>query len=187
MLNGRYYNNKLEVPVITIQKAKRGGNLGWFTLDPIWSDKNDENKKYEINISAEHLKDDVVEIVATLHHEMVHYLNKINDIKDCNGQVHNKKFLSAAESVGLVVEKSKKYGFGHTTCSDNLKYFIENEVKPNAECFMYFRNIILKDKEQKEKTQFTYQCPNCEEKIKAKAGKHIICGECNCDYEMEGE
>ena len=137
---------------------------------------------------AEYLNKTIHEIVCTLQHEMVHYANKIAEIKDCNGQIHNKKFKTLAESVGLIVEKSKKYGYGHTQCSETFTKFINNVIKPNAECFSYFRNVPLKDKETKEpkeKTQFTYICPKCEEKVKAKADKNIICGDCDCSFEIQ--
>lgn len=189
ILNTTYFKNNLPIPMITIQKAKSSGNLGWFTLDPLWEDQQNEEKKYEINICAEYLNRELHEIVCTLQHEMIHYANKIADIRDCNGQVHNKKFKSLAESVGLVVEKSKKYGYGHTVCSEDFKDFIDNEIKPNAECFMCFRNIILVSKESKlkEKKIFNYTCQMCGEKVKAKRDKKILCIECSCQFEMEEE
>lgn len=185
ILNKEYFSNKLPYPMITIQRTKRSGNLGWFTLDKIWERKNADDKRYEINICAEYLNGEVYDIVDTLQHEMVHYANKIAEIKDCNGQIHNKKFKSLAEQVGLIVEKSKKYGYGHTRCSDEFKKFIDEVIKPNVECFSYFRNLIIKEKKSTEKKIFTYVCPQCNEKVKAKAEKHIICGECGCDFEMQ--
>jgi DNA-directed RNA polymerase subunit RPC12/RpoP len=185
ILNKEYYSEKLTYPMITIQKTKRSGNLGWFTLDRVWEKKDTEDKRFEINICAEYLGRDMYDVVDTLQHEMVHYANKISDVKDCNGQVHNKKFKTLAESVGLIVEKSKKYGYGHTTCSDQFKKFIDESIQPNIECFAYFRNVPPKENTPKEKTQFTYICPNCEEKIKAKADKHIICGDCQVEFIMK--
>ena len=40
ILNKNYYSDKLTYPMITIQKSKKGGNLGWFTLDKVWKTKN---------------------------------------------------------------------------------------------------------------------------------------------------
>ena len=182
ILNKKYFNGSLEIPIITIQKAKSSGNLGWFTLEKIWTDKNNEDEKYEINISAEHLRDEINSIVGTLLHEMVHYRNKTNDIKDCNGQIHNKKFASLAESVDLVVEKTKKFGFGLTSCSDRLDKFIEDEVKPDESCFQYFRSIILKPKDETEKKTCTYICPECEEKVRGNKGIQIHCVTCDCEF-----
>lgn len=186
ILNTTYYDGKLPTPMITIQKTKRSGNLGWFTVDQVWENKKDQDTRYEINLCAEYLNREPHEIITTLHHEIVHYYNQINNINDCNGQIHNKKFKTLAESVGMIVEKSNKYGFGHTTCSQELKDFIYETIQPNANCFSYFRNVPPKEeKEKKEKTTFTYICPNCEESIKAKLDKNIICGECNVEFELK--
>jgi ribosomal protein S27AE len=107
------------------------------------------------------------------------------EVKDCNGQIHNKKFKSLAESVGLIVEKSKKYGFGHTACSEQLKSIISNEIKPDSSSFKYFRYDFSSGVTKKEKTIFTYQCPQCGEKIRAKKDKNILCGKCNCGFEIK--
>jgi len=186
ILNENYFSGKLSYPMLTIQKTKRSGNLGWFTLDKVWNNKNVDDKRYEINICAEYLTRELHEIVCTLHHEMVHYANKVAEIKDCNGQVHNKKFKVLAESVGLIVEKSKKFGYGHTYCSDEFKSFIDENIKPNPECFSYFRNVPEKEvKPPKEKKTFKYICPGCKLDVKAKAEKNIVCGDCGCELEME--
>ena len=185
ILNNRYFSDKLDPPMITLQKAKRRGNLGWFTLGRVWTDKEAEKPRYEINISAEHLGDDLNDVIGTLLHEMVHYSNKVAEIKDCNGQVHNRKFRDLAESVDLIIEKTKKYGFGCTTCSDPLKTYISETIKPDSNCFKYFRCEKAIQGEKKEKTIFTYECPQCGEKVRAKRDKRIICGECECEFEMK--
>jgi len=192
ILNEKYYSNKLAYPVITIQKAKRSGNLAWFTLDRVWINKNEEDKekdsKFEVNICADYLNRDIHEIIGSFHHELVHYANKIAEIRDCNGQIHNKKFKNLAEGVGLIVTKSKKYGFGHTECSPELIEFINEIIKPNEKAFEYFRSIpqkIAKPSKERKKSQFIYICPQCEEKIKAKADKNIICEDCGCKFEQQ--
>jgi hypothetical protein len=186
ILNKNYYENKLPYPMITIQKTKRSGNLGWFTLDKVWKNQITEDRRYEINICAEYLNGEIYQIVDTLQHETVHYANKMSDIKDCNGQVHNKKFRNLAEQVGLIVEKSKKYGYGHTSCSDEFKVFIDEEIKPDMKAFEYFRNVPPKEKKvASEKKTFKYICPVCNAEVKAKKDKNIVCGECECQFEME--
>ncbi len=182
LLNDKYYSSKLETPVITIQKSSRGMG-GWFTVDKVWSDKDETVSKYEINICAEQLKNEVEKIVEILLHEMTHYSNKVNDIKDCSGVKHNKKFKEAAEAVELIVEQPDKYGFGHTSCSDALINYIKTTIKPDANAFKYFRTVP-ETKEKKEKASFTYECPSCGEKVHAKRDKKIICGECKCDFVM---
>lgn len=141
ILNEKYYDNKLPDPVITIQKT-RPNNLGHFTLGKVWQPIDKESisdAKYEININPLNLNRSVEQIVGTLHHEMVHYDNKLKEVKDCSGQVHNRKFKESAERVGLICEKSKSYGWGFTTLCDDLNTFIQQIIKPDEKCFEYFR------------------------------------------------
>lgn len=183
ILNRKYYDGKLPEPVLTIQKG-RSNNLGWFILNKVWKNKSDEQSaKYEINITAGNLNRNIVDIVGTLHHEMVHYMNKISEIKDCSGQRHNKKFKDMAERVGLICEKSNTYGWGFTECSDDLKTFILDVVNPNTEVFDYFRqeNGLKSPKKPVRKNLFKYVCPKCNMKVKAEEDKNIVCGDCSIE------
>ena len=185
ILNERFYENKLPEPVLTIQK-QRANNLGHFTLSQVWKNENTEDTKYEININPVNLNRPVEEIVGTLRHEMVHFANKISDIRDCNGQVHNKKFKELAENVGLICEKSKSYGYGFTALSDKLKEYITEEIKPNESVFEYFREgEPPKENKPREKKIFKYVCPSCNMVVKAKKDNNIYCGDCGIMLEME--
>lgn len=199
ILNRDKFDDKLPEPIITIQKTK-GKTLGHFTLEKVWKNKNDnlesdlenedkeENSFYEINIDPRWFNSRTAEqIVETLLHEMCHYMNKILDIKDCNGNIHNKKFKSMAESVGLIVEKADSVGFGFTELSDELIEYIELEVKPNEKAFEYFRctTIEIKPKKRRKKSTFKYTCPDCGQTVKAKADASIKCGDCDTVMEIE--
>lgn len=191
ILNRDKFDGSLPEPVITIQKT-RGTTLGHFTLSKVWKDKNDEgseeNAYYEINVDPRWFNSRTpAEVAETLLHEMCHYHNKFNDIKDCSGNVHNKKFKSLAESVGLVVEKGKSVGYGYTSLSDALKFYMENAVKPREEAFEYFRSapISLDGGRTRKKAQFKYTCPNCGQKVKAKKDIAVKCGDCDVLMEME--
>jgi predicted SprT family Zn-dependent metalloprotease len=187
ILNKEYYDSKLPDPVITIQKT-RPNNLGHFTLDKVWKEKNDtdndELAKYEININPLNLNRTAQEIITTVHHEMVHYANRYIDVKDCNGQIHNKKFKAMAESVGLICEKGK-YGWGTTYPDDSLIKFINETIRPNEDVFRYFRSYVVKEKKTREKKTFKYICPGCELVAKAERDKKIKCGTCEIDLVME--
>ena len=74
---------------------------------------------------------DIECVVATLLHEMVHYYNYVNGIQDCSrgNTYHNKRFKAAAEQRGLCVEHSDKYGWSHTSPSDELLQFcLDNDL-----------------------------------------------------------
>lgn len=189
VLNEDYFNSELEQPIITIQKGS-SNNYGSFTLNKIWENKNTEEKKYQININPLKLNCPINDIIDTLQHEMIHYWNKIHDIRDCNNNVHNKKFKVKAEECGLEVEKSKQYGWGYTKPSQAFIEYIEDNIKPDESAFEYYMNLKVEEEEPKKprvKKTFKYICPSCGLEIKAKADTNILCGDCNESMEMEEE
>ena len=192
ILNNDKFNGELSEPVITIQKG-RGNTLGSFTLDRTWRDKNNEESEetsyYEINVDPRWFNSRTpAEVAETLLHEMVHYYNKANDIKDCSGNVHNKKFKNAAEKVGLIVEKGKGVGFGYTSMSEALKAYMDEVVKPNEVAFEYFRTAPMKLSGAggtRKKSVFKYTCPDCGAEVKGKRDMVIKCGLCDVAMKME--
>lgn len=191
ILNSNYFENKLDTPIITIQKTRQN-NLGHFSVHKIWENfknKKDDNSKNEINISANNLNRPVVEIVGTLLHEMVHYANTISDIQDCSGQIHNKKFKNTAEAVGFFVERDSRVGWGYTKVEKDSKLdkFIKEKVSPKEELFSFFRSVSEKEVTPKErnKRMFKYVCPDCGLEIKAKEGVSVRCNECDVVLEKE--
>lgn len=191
ILNKDKFDGKLPEPVITIQKTRMNA-YGWFTPDRTWRDKNnedsDETSYNEINIDPRWFNVRTpADIAETLLHEMCHYYNRVNGVKDCNGQVHNKKFKRVAEDVGLVVEKGKSVGFGYTSMSDELKTYMDEVVKPNEKAFEYFRSAPIKTAAggTKKKTLFKYTCPECGQEVKGKRDVTIKCGICDVVMDME--
>lgn len=186
ILNQHYWSNKLPTPVITIQKSPRGNLMGWMTIKPVWVNKETGEVKLELNTCPEFFNRDLYDLCDTIQHETVHCFHALAEITDCNGNIHNKKFKQKAEEVGLVVNQSKKYGWGLTTPSDDFKKFIDEYIKPNQECFKYYRELPPKKEkgEGKNKT-YRYVCPQCKEEVRAKSDEAIIkCGKCSCDFEL---
>ena len=108
---------------ITIQSTPRA--YGHFSLQSdTWVSKL--GATHEINIGAGTLARPIEDVAATLLHEMVHYYNYENGVKDCSrgNTYHNKRFKESAESHGLIVDYSQKYGWAHTSPSDKLLDFI---------------------------------------------------------------
>lgn len=196
ILNRDKFENVLPEPVITIQKGK-GLSMGYFTLDKVWKDKTDSEDNlaaeetdteafYEINIDPRYFYGrDAIAIVGTLLHEMVHYYNKHCGIKDCSGNVHNKKFKKAAENVGLIVIKGKSVGYGYTEVSGELKDYIMTKVNPDESVFEYFRAGSKPKSKRKKKSLYKFTCPNCGQVAKAKNGAIIKCGTCDVGMDME--
>lgn len=129
--------NKFELkqprPLITVQTKGRQNALGWFAQDR-WL--NEKKEISEITICAEDLNKDPVE---TLIHEMVHYSNACEKIDDCNNQqYHNKSFKIKAESYGLNVEKSGRYGWSATSIAEKLAVIL-NDIKIDYKIFELYR------------------------------------------------
>ena len=128
LLNETYFESALSRPTITIQSTPKA--YGHFSLrEDTWVSKL--GGTHEINIGAGTLSRDIECVVATLLHEMVHYYNYVNGIQDCSrgNTYHNKRFKAAAEQRGLCVEHSDKYGWSHTSPSDELLQFcLDNDL-----------------------------------------------------------
>lgn len=192
ILNRDKFNGELPEPVITIQKTRMNA-YGWFTPDRTWRDKNNEKSEetsyHEINIDPRWFNSRTSsEIAETLLHEMVHYYNNVNGIKDCSGQNHNKKFKSLAEKVGLIVEKGKGVGYGYTSMSEELRAYMDEVVKPDDKAFEYFRTAPMKlsgGGKTRKKNLFKYTCPECGAEVKGKRDMVIKCGLCDVEMKME--
>ena len=196
MLNEKYFNGELEKPVITILTDVTSGAYGWITVNKVWSSK--DNKWYrEINLCAEYLNRDIELVITTLLHEMCHLYNIQRGVQDTSraGTYHNTKFKEVAESRGLVVEKSEKYGYCITKPSKELIGLVKEKTR--AGCFKLermktYRNgtpkTTTKGADGKEKTtsrtkQSTrkYNCPACGLIVRASkdiSGK-LLCVDCN--------
>lgn len=93
LLNKEFYENSLPQVVIAIRsQGKRKGVNGWFTPDKTWTDGEEE--KHEIVITAETLNRPFMDIMRTLHHEMIHLFCQTNGLEDTSrqGKYHNKVF-----------------------------------------------------------------------------------------------
>lgn len=197
VFNEKYFEDKLPTPVITVQSTKKR-ILGWCTVKTVWQpaiekdmlvEEEEKKSKYEINICAQHLESPAYSIAETVLHEMTHLYNAVNDISDCtNAYYHNKKFKKAAEKIGLICDKDKKYGYGLTSLSPELKKYVEEEVKPDDKIFKYFRDKELTrsgGSTIRQKRIFKYKCPKCGLEAKGKTGIHVICKMCDKELEME--
>lgn len=188
LLNEEFFENALSRPTITIQSTPKA--YGHFSLKAdTWISKL--GGTHEINIGAGTIARPIEEVVTTLLHEMVHYFNYENGIQDCSrgGTYHNSKFKKAAESRGLIVSYSKKYGWAITSPSERiLDFVIENDLK----------DILINRNEQSgfvigggsgthngtdggtPKTSSTrkYICPCCKMSVRATRTVRIACIDC---------
>lgn len=188
-LNKHLFGNALPEPVITIQTNGRRKNvMAWCITEKVWRDKEQKEKKYEVNVCPEYLNYPILETADSIAHEMVHLYNKINNVNDIsrNGSYHNKKFKAMAESIGLTVERSNKVGWGLTKPGPQFIELIK-ELQINESAFYMARNTRLSGSEEegeesgegekKPVTNRKYVCP-CGTIVRATKKVKVICGEC---------
>ena len=187
-LNQIVFKGKLERPVITISPDQTSGAYGWCSANKIWNHGDEGEGYFEINLCAEYLNRPINDVISTLLHEMVHLFNlTITKVQDTsrNGYYHNTKFKQAAIDHGLDCEKTEKYGWSKTTLQDWVLNAMNNQTD---EGFSLHRNIFANPavgKTSKKSSSRKYVCPMCGAIVRATKEVHIICGDCNCEFELE--
>lgn len=191
LLNDDMFGGQLEQPIITVQSSAR--SYGHYSAHPIWT-VNGEEKRHEINIAAGTLDRDLEYTVGTLLHEMCHmYNDTVLNIQDCSrgGTYHNKHFKAMAESVGLIVTKSDKYGWAHTAPSDALiEWILDHDIEEirinrneptgirvvggNTAASGGLPPIGSNPNSHSRK----YLCPCCGNSVRATKQVNVICGDC---------
>ncbi len=188
LLNDEFFEGALSRPTITIQSTPRA--YGHFSLrKDTWVSKI--GATHEINIGAGTLARPIEDVVATLLHEMVHYFNYENGIQDCSrgNTYHNRKFKEAAESHGLCVEHSDRYGWSHTAPSEALLDFVIaydlSDILINRNEYSGFQmpgtgnhSGTLGTSAPKKSSSRKYICPCCGMSVRATKEVNIACLDC---------
>ena len=191
MLNNDFFNGQLEMPIITIQSTPRA--YGHYSVSPIWT-VNGEDKKHEINVGAGTLDRPIENVITTLLHEMCHYYNDtVLHVQDCSrgGTYHNREFKKTAESTGLIVTKSGRYGYAHTAPSDALiEWILENDIREilmNRNEGFSARGIggggadggVAPKPPRRPSSTRKYICPCCGKSVRATREVRILCMDCD--------
>ena len=190
LLNEDWFEGKLPMPIITVYPCSR--SYAHYTTANVWKTSN--GGKREINIASGTLNRTLDEIIASLMHEMVHmYNDMILNVQDCSrgGTYHNMRFAIEAEKHGLIVEKSDKYGYAHTSCAEDLLDWIilHNELREIEICRInpMLGAVGIGGKASNGGASATsgssshsrkYQCPCCRNSVRATKEVRVICGDC---------
>jgi hypothetical protein len=196
LLNAEFFENALSRPTITIQSTPKA--YGHFSLrEDTWISKL--GGTHEINIGAGTLSRPIEEVAATLLHEMVHYYNYEMGIQDCSrgNTYHNRRFKEAAETRGLIVTHSDKYGWSHTSPSDRLlEVILDNDLTDiliNRNEYTGFRitgtgthsgaGAALPPKKSSTRK---YICPCCGMSVRATRTVNVACMDCDMQLVLVG-
>lgn len=185
-VNERYFDNTLEMPVITIQTSV--GAYGHITVNKVWN--TDGVARYELNIGAETLNRPIENVVATMIHECSHLYALMNNIKDTsnNGIYHNKRFKEIAENMGcLQIDRHEKYGWTITTpTEETIDFCIEygfEDIKINRQGAYYTVGTATPTPTPKTTRKPTstrkYICPCCGNSFRATKTINVMCMDCN--------
>lgn len=180
-LNGIYFEDKLNKPVITVQSTPRA--YGHCSTKKIW--KSESESSYEINIGAEFINRPIESTAATLLHEMVHLYCLENNIADTcqKGRYHNGKFRNECEARDLAVEYDTANGYAYTSPTE---VFVEKLKEAGVNMSIKFARVAPTKKVKSERAvAHKYICPCCGQSFRTTALLNIKCG--NCDVTMECE
>ena len=159
--------------------------LGSFTPN-VWN--IDGVKTCEISISAEGLKRETMDVLATLIHELVHFSSHCHGIVDCSktGPHHNKKFAVEAERMGLIcTNEGGPGGWNVTSLGEDLRKAIENDFIPDESVFTLFRESI--PVQEKKRTLLNKYSCSCEKPINIRCAVALdaTCNICGEDFELQ--
>lgn len=196
LINEEYFEGQLEEITLTIQESTR--SYGHVSVSNTWFTTDNKAMK-ELNVSANYLTRDIVEVVTTLIHECSHIYNMEHDIKDTsNGFIyHNKRFKKTAEELGKIkIDRHEKYGW---TISSPTEETIDFCIRNGLENIMIGRQSEFSfatgftggtDKNTtpprttttKPSSTRKYICPCCGNSFRATKDINVICGDCNVKF-----
>ena len=169
------FKRQMPLPVITIQSKGRKNAIGWF-----WEDKWQSAAPRplpEINICPEYLDLDIEDIAEVLLHEMCHYANYLDGIRDCSSsQYHNQKFKRRCDLICLVCRKGKK-GWAYTELSAELREIV-GRLNLDPDVFKMYRTgpnyTLVEAKPERRLRRWTCQCKK-PKVIYASRGLNVTC------------
>lgn len=192
-LNAKYFEGKLEEPIITLQDTPRA--YGHVTCSKTWT--AGQKQKHELNIATRTLHRPIENVTATLLHEMVHIWNMQQGVQDCsrNNTYHNKHFRDEAIKRDLDIQKDERYGWTITQPTPALCDFIISQGWTDFE--MHNGSAWLAalgtapggkepggsesgegEKPKKPSSTRKYICPKCGCNCRATKALNLICGDC---------
>lgn len=204
IINDKFFSSEVPLPAITIQSSgNRKLAMGWCTTKEVWRDKQNKQKLYEINLSAEYIDISFEETMDTLMHEMVHLYNIVKGIQDVSrgGTYHNKNFLERAKKSGFEYpsdKPDKRYGYSNVKLKPSTIAILK-ELDIKKEVFSIgrksFETLSLMDEDEgikveskKKSGYYVWLCPGCNVKVRStKEEINIKCADCNMKFEIEVE
>lgn len=171
-LNQHFFCGELPPVIITVQSSPRV--YGHYTPWDAWREQ--EQGYREINLGAENLDRPIQNVASTLLHEMVHFHNDLNQIKDVSrgGTYHNKRFKEQAEAHGLTIDYDSRIGYSVTSPSPALIDFIEVQGWQGVNLARQGTLSVTGGKGGRVSSARKYQYPDCGCSVRATKAVLII-------------
>lgn len=177
------FKREMPQPVITIQTKGRRNAYAWF-----WADRwqNGAPRRIpEINLCAEYVGDGLMKLANSVLHEMVHYANWLEGVRDCSAsQYHNRHFKDRCESVGLVCEQhpQKRYGWASTRLSAELQALVASLGVDESRLYLSRITAGCVSRPGSKLKKWTCGCTNLRAAVEVAA----ICTRCNSPFRRSG-
>ncbi len=170
--------------VAQIASKEQKNCYGYFKPDAYTNKEGDT--VHQVTVCVETFGSGIDQTVETTAHELVHAANQLAGVNDCNNNTHNVNFKTLAEKFGLIVEKgTKSQGWAITSMSPELKQWVDDELKPDAEAFTLLATV----KEPKEKKPSKMKKWACEclppTIVRCATELHATCEECGQRFTKE--
>lgn len=180
-INSTFFESTLSKPVITIQRNKKEGVLGWFAPWEAWQTETETSP--EINISADYLDRKPLDLAETLLHKMIHQCAYERKIQDCSrsGTYHNKQFKQIAEAHGLTVTRTKSGGWNATALTEESALKL-SPILPSLAALKRVEGMKLPGKSSSTRK---YICPECGISVRATKQVAIMCMDCETPMQEE--
>lgn len=132
-INERWFNNELNIEECVWTVSSQPTSYGFFTpynSYKIFDKIQGEKEAVQISLGSETLNRPIENVVATMIHEMVHWYNFNNGIKDCSrgNRYHNKHFRNEAEKHGIKISYNDTIGWSITEPTEELIDWIIEEA-----------------------------------------------------------
>lgn len=193
LLNDRLFDGELPPVVVTVYP--KAGTYGHFTPWKSWRDAGDGRE--EINLAADAMDRPVIDIMATLVHEMCHLYCHIHGIAETSreGRYHNKRFADVGRAHGLRITRDRVNGWTVTRPGPAL------EALDAEGCFEAVRNDLARLSEScvsrtvgpaapfggapRKRKHLRYSCPSCGATVRSSKPVRVSCDDCCCPMEPE--
>jgi hypothetical protein len=194
-INEKIFEAGVSTPMIIF--TRNANSIGGYFTAKKWHNEIGE-EIHEIAINANSMRDDIVELMGTLIHEMVHLWQQDHGTPG-RGGYHNKEWAAKAKEIGLIPKDTKTGKETGDSISTELTVggLAEKVIAdmPEEIILPWMAEAIsglpengngggakppeASEKKKNSSGRSKYKCPVCFLNAWAKPGASIICGSCD--------